>query len=252
MFVAKLDKAEPLKRLVNILTDIVSSVEWVVDCEGIHIHTMNISHTCVVDVTIPVSAFKTFTCDENTVLNIPLANLSKIIKCISNDQSIYIHVESNNEMLLFFHDKADNAREFRLSLLSRDDDENAILELPSEDTYSLEKKIDAEEFNTLVKEFASIGDYITIETVDNNLRFSTEGDIGCASILYKSDESVENGMRLGTYATRYLISMTKTSTATKENAYVSICLSEEKPIMLKYELMCGFGTILFFLAPKMD
>jgi proliferating cell nuclear antigen len=253
MFVAKLDKAEPLKKLVNILMDIVSTIEWRINSDGIHIHTMNTSHTCVVDVNIPVSAFKSFSCEEESVvINIPLVNLSKVIKCIANDQSIFINVETNDEMLLYFHDKADNAREFRLSLLSLDDDGNTMLELPGKETYMLEKEVDAEEFNTLIKEFASIGDFIKIETVEKNLKFSTDGDIGCASILFKSSQTVEAGVQLGTFATRYLISMTKTSSATKENTNVSIYLSNEKPIMLKYDIMYGFGTMLFFLAPKME
>lgn len=253
MFVAKLEKVEPLKKLVNILLDIVSTVEFRITPSGIHIHCLNTSHTCVVDVTIPITAFKSFSCEEDDiVVHVPLINMSKVLKCIANDQSIYIKIESPEEMVLHFHDKYDNAREFRLSLLSLDEDHSLILELPDKDTYILGKEFDAEEFNTLIKEFASIGDFIKIDTVDNNLRFSTDGDIGQANILFTSTKSFTDGLQLGIFGTRYLVSMTKTSCATKENTNVDIYLSEEKPIMLKYELMYGFGTVIFFLAPKMD
>lgn len=253
MFLAKLEKVEPLKKLVNLLLDLVSTVDFMIDHTGIHIHCLNTTHTCVVDVIIPVSAFKSFSCQEDDfVIHIPLVNLSKVLKCIANDQSIYIKIESQAEMVLHFHDKCDNAREFQLSLLSLDEDASLILELPDKDTYIVGKEFDADEFNTLIKEFASIGDFIKIDTIDNNLRFSTDGDIGRANILFKSTQSHRDELQLGTFATRYLVAITKTSCATKENTRVNIYLSEEKPIMLKYELMYGFGTIVFYLAPRMD
>jgi len=90
MLVANLEKAEPLKKIVNTLIDLIGNIEWNISENGIYIHTMNTCHTCVIDVHIPSSAFISYNCEENFVVNISLANFSKILKCISNEQSIYI------------------------------------------------------------------------------------------------------------------------------------------------------------------
>jgi proliferating cell nuclear antigen len=250
MFVAKLEKAEPLKKITNAFTEVMSNIEWRITEDGIRIYAMDVSHVCVIDFNVPKTAFLsyTFNTSEHEPLRVcvPFNNLAKVLKCVGSDQSMYIKILNQQHMILTCTDKDGNAREFKLALLECVDD-IPDLELPDEDNYNVTAKFEPNELAALIKDMSSIGETIKIEGVDDSLRFTTSGEIGTASISFKKITIQEDGS-FGAFASRYMTAMSKMSTASEEQ--VVLCISPQMPMMVKFNIINGFGCVRYFIAPK--
>lgn len=254
LFSARLEKADPLKKLVYTLLELVPDVELDISPdEGLRIFAMDPSHISVVDYQALPDAFSEFSCKSPIRLRVSLGNLLKALKCVGSDHPLTLDVESAAHLQLRSCDtKTSSDREFKLSLMEADDDAER-LELPGDDSYPQETEFNADELLTTVKDLASIGDSITLYADERSaLRISTTGDIGSASIRF--DNIVMDGVKakaeIGTYASRFLVSITRTAGATDKGDSVHVHLSVEMPMLLRYKIAGGFGTVRYFLAPK--
>lgn len=263
MFVAKLDRAEPLKKIVNSFLEIVTNVEWSITKKGLHMYAMDASHVAVMDYMIPASAFAKFSCGDTsgdtngdtsgdttgTHICVPFDNLSKVLKCIANDQAVYMHLQAPaSHLLLMAGNKKNSVREFKLCLLESAMDSQA-LQLPQDAEYDLVATFDTGEYATLIKDLASLGDTVTIDSDDRALRFSTSGDIGTANVTFKRIKTRGDGL-MGMFSSRYLLGMSRTAQAAEDDTMVEMGLSPSMPVMLKYIVMDGLGIARFYLAPK--
>lgn len=251
MFVGKLSKAEPLKKVTAALVEIVSNIEWRITSDKIRIYAMDVSHVCVIDLVIPSSAFLSYSFkssgDSNELrICVPFNNLAKVLKCIGNDQSMSIKIANQQQLTLTSGDKDDNAREFKLSLLECVEDV-PDLDLPDEDAYDIRATFEPSELAALVKDLSSIGDSISIEGADDALRFTTSGEIGTASIKFRKIKMAEDGT-LGSFASRYMIAMSKMAGASNDETI--LCISVGMPMMIKFKITNDFGCIRYFIAPK--
>ena len=65
---------------------------------------MDSSHVSLVSISLEADGFEPYRCDRNVILGMETANLSKILKCASNDDSITIKAEEGGDMVTFQFD----------------------------------------------------------------------------------------------------------------------------------------------------
>jgi proliferating cell nuclear antigen len=96
-----------------------------------------------------------------------------------------------------------------------------------------------------------------IEATKEGVKFSCQGDIGSGSVTIRQHTSVDKPEQnvsivlsepvALTFSLKYLVNFCK---ATNLSDKVSLCLSQEVPLLVEYGL--GSGHLRFYLAPKVS
>ena len=88
MFEARLVEGRVFKQLIEAIKDLVQDAN--IDCseDELSIQAMDSSHVSLVQVNLQSTAFDHYRCDRAISLGFNSANMSKILKCAGNDDSI--------------------------------------------------------------------------------------------------------------------------------------------------------------------
>lgn len=99
---------------------------------------------------------------------------------------------------------------------------------------------------------------VSLECNKEGVKFSTQGDIGSGAVTLRSHTDVEkpdNNVDIDlsepvalTFSLKYLVNFCK---ATGLSSSVKLCLSNEVPLLVEYELTNG-SYLRFYLAPKVS
>lgn len=189
-------------------------------------------------------------------MGMKLKNLSTILKCSANEDSITMRSEDNGDTITFLFESpnAERVSEFDLKLMDIDSEH---LGIPDND-YDATIKMPASEFQRIVKDLSTLGDTVEISATKDAVKFTTTGDIGTANVMCrKGGKSIDsedvteidiNEPVALTFALRYLNSFAK---ATPLSAHAVLKISRELPIVVEYQIP-EMGKLAFYLAPKIE
>ncbi|KAL4426763.1 hypothetical protein ABPG74_006541 [Tetrahymena malaccensis] len=256
MFEAKLQQGVVFKKIVDAIKDLVKSVNIDASTSGLSMQAMDSAHVALVSLKLNENGFKEYRCDRPITLGLSIENLSKILKCAGNDDTITLQTdeEEPSSLKFFFENQqASKISEFSLNLMSLDSES---LGIPDTD-YSSVIQMSSAEFSRICKELSSISETVEIETSKESVKFSVQGDIGAGSITVKNNQSDKDVDRVDlqidqpvklTFALRYLNMFNK---AVSLSGSVSLNMSEENPLMVEYKID-ELGSLRFYLAPKIS
>lgn len=98
---------------------------------------------------------------------------------------------------------------------------------------------------------------VTIDASKDGIKFSCTGDIGNGSVTLRQHTNVENEKEnveieltepvALTFSLKYLVNFCK---AAGLSSQVTICLSNEVPLLVSYQLTGAGSNLRFYLAPK--
>lgn len=93
MFVSKLKEGILLKKLIESIKELVTDINLDVTGGGISLQAMDSSHVALVTLSLTSDGFEEYRCDKQMTLGLNISNLSKIMKCAGNDDSIILRAE---------------------------------------------------------------------------------------------------------------------------------------------------------------
>ena len=257
MFEARILQAAVLKKIVEALRDLVDETSLECGPDGISLQAMDSSHVCLISLDLSSTGFETYSLPRPFSMGVKMANLSKILKCANNDDSVTLRADEEGDVLSLAFEAPGGGRasEFSLRLITIASESLGLPDM----TFGATVKMPSAEFLRIVKDLSSIGDTVEIGVPSRELvRFLTTGDIGTASVSVPRrwnpadpGESVDiecpSPTKL-TFGTRYLVSFAKAAPLSEG---VSIKLCDEMPAVVEYEVY-GVGVLRYFLAPKVD
>ncbi|MEW5312813.1 MAG: hypothetical protein WDW38_004419 [Sanguina aurantia] len=258
MFEARLPQASVLKKIVDVLKELVKECNFEISSEGIKLQAMDQSHVCLVTFQLRADGFEegNFRCDKPGHLGINVENLQKILKCAGNEDALSLKADDGGDVLTLMFESSNRERisDFDLKLMSIDTE---TLDIPDQE-YASEIKMPSTEYQRICRDLGSIGDTVAVSTSKEGVKFSTQGDVGTANITCRhstaSEKDDENVTVLIaepvclTFALRYLNNFAK---ATSLSPCVRIGLSKDVPVSVEY-LIGDLGYMKFFLAPKIE
>lgn len=248
----------PFLQVVEAIKDLIDDANFDCNSAGFSLQAMDSSHVSLVSLQLRSDGFEHYRCDRNVSMGMKLQNLSKILKCASNDDAITMKSEDNGDTITFMFESpnAERLSEFDLKLMDIDSEHLGI----PDNEYDATVKMPSSEFARIVKDLATIGDTVEISVTKDAVKFSTSGDIGSANVMCrqgggKSVDGDEGSTEIDinepaslTFALRYLNSFAK---ATPLSSHTVLKLSKELPIVVEYH-MDGVGHLSFYLAPKIE
>jgi proliferating cell nuclear antigen len=255
MFEAKLSQSGQIKKLIEAVKDIVSDANLECNENGISLQAMDSSHVSLVSLIIPSDDFDVFKCEKPITLGLNLNSFYKILKCSSNDDSIFISSSEISDILIIIFESINNDRisEFELKLIKIDTEPLGI----PETQYSATISITSSEYRRISSEMITLGDTMQIGISKEGIKFEVEGDIGKATVFLKQMEKEYEGdgvkinisepVKMG-FALRYLNSFSK---ATPLCEKITLKLCKDFPLQLEFKVIKS-GFIRFYLAPKYE
>ena len=242
-----------IRILVEALKEVLTDANFVIDQDGIKLIAMDSSHTVLIHMKLLQEKFEYFYCEKKINVGLNVLNLFKLIKTISNNDTLTLFMEKNNENQLgikIHNDEKNSQTTYKLNLLDIPDESVTIPQAE----FDTELTFPANDFQKIIRDMINIGENIEIKSIGNKLVLSCEGDF--ASQQTELGET-NNGIQFSTckepeypiqglYSLKYLILFTK---CTNLCNIINIYIKNDYPLIIKYNI-ASIGDIKLCLAPN--
>lgn len=255
MLEARLEQGGVLKRVVDSIKDLVQDCNFDCNDTGIALQAMDNSHVALVSMMLKAEAFNPYRCDRNISLGVNLTSLTKVLRAAANDDVITLKAEDGPDVLGMTFESPNNDRisEYDLKLMDIDQEHLGI----PDTEYAATVALPAAEFRRICTDLSAMSESVSIEASKDGIKFSCNGDIGNGSVTLRGQNEVgkpENDVKIEltepvslTFSLKYLVNFCKASALSTQ---VKICLSNEVPLLVEYEIDSGNSYLRFYLAPK--
>ncbi|KAL2868812.1 Mysoin-binding motif of peroxisomes-domain-containing protein [Aspergillus lucknowensis] len=253
MLEARLEQASLLKRVVDAIKDLVQYCNFDCNDSGIALQAMDNSHVALVSMLLKAEGFSPYRCDRNIPIGIDLVSLTKVLRAAQNEDILTLKADDSPDVvnLMFESAETDRLSEYDIKLMDIDQEHLAI----PETEYSATVEMPSGEFQRICRDLNALSESVVIEATKEGVKFSCQGDIGSGSVTIRQHTSVDKpdqnvSIVLSepvalTFSLKYLVNFCK---ATNLSNKVTLCLSQEVPLLVEYGL--GSGHLRFYLAPK--
>ena len=248
IFFAKTVQGPAIKTLVDVLKEIINDVNITLSPQGMKIKALDASKTALVHLFLKSENFEDYQCSEEQVIGINMLAFNKLIKSVSNNDTLMLSIIKGSEHVLHIEivniEKKYNHK-FELKLLDID---NEIINIPKIELNSV-VTLPSAELQKLCRDMLNISQYVTITNRGGNLIMEVDGDYARQRTVLGDPESEESEEVIeGTYSLKYLNLFTK---ATNLCNNVEIYMKSNYPIIIKYGV-ANLGELRFCLAPRCD
>ena len=246
-------QSNAIRTLIEGLKDILTDTTFEFSPAGIKLLCMDGNHVSLVSLKLEAENFEYYKCENTFKIGINISNFHKLIKIVSNNDTITLSILASDitEMKITIENTDKNSiTEFDLKLLDIDEEELSVPESEFETIITMPSS----DFQRYCRDMIILGETITIESIDNKLILSCEGDFAKQKTCIHSSSSnsqfsqTSSNDVCGKFSLKYLNLFTK---CTNLCSIVEIYLKNDYPILIKYAV-ASLGNVLFCLAPKID
>ena len=215
---------------------------------------MDTSHTVLVHLKLLAERFEYYYCPEKRVLGLNLINYFKLIKTMSNSDTLILYVKKSNPNMLGI--KIENSEKNQMTIYNihlMDVDQKDI-EIPPAKFESV-ITLPSIEFQKIIRDMHNLSDTIEIKSAGTQLIFSCKGDFATRKTIMgetpggmsylenmNSDEIVQ-----GNFTLKNLILFSK---CTGLSNSIEMYLKNDYPLIIKYTV-ASLGEIKLCLAPDL-
>ncbi|KAI9139090.1 DNA polymerase delta processivity factor [Paraphysoderma sedebokerense] len=256
MLEARLGQAVSLKKILDAVKELVTEANFDCNDAGIALQAMDSSHVALVALLLRSEGFDPYRCDRNLSLGVNFGTLTKIIKCANNDDVLTLKADDEGDILslTFESPNSDRVSEFDIKLMDIDSEHLGI----PDTEYAATIKMPSSEFARICRDLLNLSESVSIEVSKEQVRFAATGETGNGSITLKQntgsvdkeEEAVQIDLNQNvalTFSLKYLHNFTK---ATSLSPTVTLCMSDEVPLLVEYKMEDELGYIRYYLAPK--
>jgi len=241
-----------IRILIESLKEILTDANFTITDKGIKLMAMDSTANVLVHMKLFEDKFEYFFCSKKINIGLNLLNLYKLIKTMSNNDTLTLFMEKNNENELgikIHNDEKNSQTTYKLNLL--DIEEKDINIPPAE--FDTELTFPSGDFQKIIRDMINISEKIEIKSIGNKLMLSCNGDFASQeTVLGETD----NGIQFtscktseypiqGIYSLKYLILFTK---CTNLCNIINIYIKNDYPLIIKYNI-ASIGDIKLCLAP---
>merc|ERR1711935_844569 len=206
------------------------------------------------------SGFEPYRRDRTRTLGIHIGNMSKIIKCGDNNDTITLSAQDDGDSLNFAFESQNQEKmsSFQMKLLDIDTDQMSI----PEKEYDAVITMSSSEFQRICRDLTMLGEVVKVGVSKDGVTFSAKGDVGNVAIKLVQgagdvDSEKDKGTQLNvelnepvelSFALNYLNQFCK---ATPLSPTVSLSMSSDTPLVVEYRIG-DMGYVRYYLAFKID
>jgi proliferating cell nuclear antigen len=243
-------QSNAIRILFESLKDVLTDVNMHINSNGIKIISMDGSKSAIIHLKLLASQFEIFNCKEDMNIGINMLSLFKILKSIKNNDVISFYIDTDTTKLNIKLENKEKNTETVSTLKLLDIDEH-ILNIPNIEFQTI-LTIPSNDFQNYIRDLSIISSEIKIESNNNILTLSADGDFASQKIMIKQTDT---GLTLskaehaiGIFNLKYLLLFTKSTNLCNN---IEIYLKTNFPIIVIYNV-ANLGQLKFCLAPKQN
>lgn len=249
-------KMEMFVAIFQLLKNWSSNLSLHFESDQLFIQTMDQAHICLANINIKDSWFSEYDCLNGSRICVDAHNFAIMVNYALKHKKMEIRFEDEvNPDKLFINLQSDDVKKinfdhfFELPLIDLEQD---VLSIP-EVEYDVDFTMESKKFSELVSELNVFGSTLNIKCSENLLELNSDGDTGKLKVNIPIDDLNEYAIAEGdeldiSYSLNHIGKM---CLSTKLGVNVSISISTEYPMAIKYDLGVSEGNIVaFYIAPK--
>lgn len=247
-------QTHPFKNLTEALKDILKDVNIEFSEDGMKLVTLDpATQTILVHLKLEAEKFVEYKCEEKIVIGINLTNFYKLIKTITNNDTLTLFIDKNNKHQLGIRiENGDKNTLTTYSLNLMEIDENT-LEIDPPEFQSI-VVLPSNEFNTVCKNMSLLSETIEIKSIGSQLIFSCKGEFAeQETIMGETDKGMKyehtsqsDNIIQGYYNAKHMMLFAK---CTSINNNLKMYLKNSYPLVIAFKVG-DLGTLKLALAPK--
>tara|TARA_B110000037_G_C17036157_1_gene471703 strand:+ start:149 stop:943 length:795 start_codon:yes stop_codon:yes gene_type:complete len=243
-----------IKNLFESLKEILTDVNIVFTKESMKIISLDATtETILVHLKLESDKFEYYYCKEKTTLGINLPNFFKLLRTVTNNDTLSLYVDMDKQNMLGI--KIENSEKsyltnYFLNLIEVDEKTiqvdppvfESIITMPSND------------FNKVCRDMLNLSEVIEIKSIGSQIIFSCKGDFAEQETImgestnglnFKSSSNINNIIQ-GYYNLKHLVLFAKCTNMCNS---MSIYLKNSYPIVIEFRVG-NLGELKLALAPK--
>lgn len=248
--------SDMIRILFETLKEILQDVNIICDEYGMRITALESTRVAFVNLELYADDIRMddghYRCDNRVILGINLPYLYKLIKMIAKDDVISFYKYKNVDKLYIKIENKQKKRSNTLEYKIYDLDEQEI-SLPKNLYHPVKVTLNSQDFSKDIKDMTQLGDKIKIQSIDNNLIYSCEGDWANINIVNGETNYLEfldqsEDVIQGTFSLRFLQLFTKATNLCIKN---KLCIGNNVPLLIEYPVP-NLGLLTFLLGQQME
>ena len=247
-------KMEMFVALFQLLKNWGSNLNLHFDKNHLYIQSMDKSHICLSSITIKSDWFTSYIIEDPIDISLDSTNFAIMMNYSLKHCKMELKFEDDVEPDKIFINMSSTTKDkfdhfFELGLIDVEEDSLGIPEVD----YDVEFNIESKKFAELISELMVFGSNLNIICTENLLEFNADGDAGKLKVNIDIDDLNEFAISEDeTLDISYSLNhIGKLCLSTKLGPNVSISISSEYPMAIKYDLGDDSG-VAFYIAPKVN
>jgi proliferating cell nuclear antigen len=234
-------QASAIKSVFEVLKEILTDVNIIFKKDGMHVVTLDSARTSLID--MHLTNFDEYECEEEEIVcGINTNNTWKLLKSVTNQDSISIEVKTREFMDITITSTVKKTNTtFQLKLL---DINESQIEVPEVHMTTV-TTIPSVDFQRLCRDMSNISNEIKITRDKNLLELECEGDFASQKTQIECVE--ESPHMSGIYSLKYINIFTK---STGMCAALQLMQEESNRFLILRYNVADLGDIKFYLATK--
>lgn len=247
-----------IRVLVEALKEILTDTNVIFDETGVKIITTDSTKTVLIHMKLEREKFEDYHCEKKMICGISMINLHKLIKTISNTDTLTLFIKKNNTNRLGIrinNSEKKTQTTYELNLLDIPDDG---LQIPPVE-FDTELTFPSNDFQKIIRDMINIGEIIEIESQPKKiLKLTCSGDFATQETLLRESENEQDNCIVfnnnrdeliqGRFSLKYLILFTKCTNLCQQ---IQMYIKNDYPLIIQYAV-ASLGSIKLCLAPNVD
>ena len=241
------------KTLCEALKEILTDTNLIFSDDGIKIIAMDPSHTILVHLKLDHTSFEEYYCSEKTVVGVSMLNFFKLIKTMTNNDTLTLFIEKSdvNKLGIRIENGEKNSMtNYKLNLMDLNEEQISIPPAAFESIITLPSS----DFQKICRDMSNLSDTIEIKSVGSNLIFSCSGNFASQETIIGQTSSglafVKNAdntdINQGYYNLKHLVLFTKCTNLCNQ---IEMYMKNNFPIVIKFSVG-SLGSLKLALAPQ--
>lgn len=240
-------QANAIRSVFEVLKDIINDVNVYFRPDGITILTLDNARVTLVHMHLGAENFEEYECATEIVAGLNITNTHKLLKSMSNNDTLTIDIADRDYMQLIIENVAKKtSTTYSLKLLDINEDELDVPEIEM-DVITTMPSVD---FQRITRDMSNLSSEINIVREGHTLELSCLGDFANQkTVIEYNDEQVKRTGNI--FSLKYINLFTKATGMCSSVQLMQDSTQENMPIIFRYTI-ANLGEIKFYLAPKVE
>jgi proliferating cell nuclear antigen len=257
LFEIRTVQSSAFRTLIEGLKEILAEANLEFDSTGIRIIDVNETHTVLTYLRLHADKFEYFYCPAKHILGVNMMYLFKLIKTLSNNDSLTLFLPASNPNKLGI--RAENAEKQTTNtwMMKLFDTNVENIELPNIPYISM-ITMPSSDFQKICRDFNALAEMLEITSSNSDLIFRCIGDFvdgetvilsenqGGVKVQKLASTAASNEITQGIFELKYLVMFTK---CTNLCPTIEIYIRNDFPLALRY-MVANLGEVRLVLAPQ--